>query len=304
MAMRPPSARGVKRRSVWGRLIFWVYFPALFLVAAFLILLWKSGQYLVKGGELDHAGWAFVLPGETQACEASDAALALAIDGRIDTLVLVGGRLYKTRWITELSRGYLETQGMPPNRLFEMRVDAGSDFEVARQVLAQARLQQIDTLNLITSNFHARATGYLYRKLAGGLPVIRLYAAETPVFKPSAWWATAQSREIWLREWFRLMQMGLASWTWSPDQRVAEIRNLTPDIWLQSALPKKDPELPPPKEIMVEVPADSSSVESVLDSAARILDSLRQNLPKEAVESEPPNKKAGKEPAKGKKAKK
>jgi hypothetical protein len=260
-----------------GRLVVWVYFPSLFLVAASLVLLWKSGPALVTGIPLDHARWAFVLPGESSECEASDAAAKAMLDNRIDSLVLVGGRIYKTRWITELSRNYLENQGLPSQHLFEMRIDASSTLDAARQVLRLARLQGLDTLDLIVSNYQSRRVNLLYRRLAGASPLVRVYPAQTTAFNPTAWWATASSRSIWFHQWLGLLNAVVTSITLKPDRIVAEVRNLSPDIWLGRELSQTEPVSKVTESLPeIAMPVDTSKALVLLDSATKMLDSLKQ----------------------------
>jgi uncharacterized SAM-binding protein YcdF (DUF218 family) len=272
----------------------WVYFPLLVLVAAFLILLWKSGHALVAGEPLERASWAFVLPGETLDCEATDAAATWVNEGRIDTLVVMGGRTYKTRFTTEWARDYLETKGMPAERLFEMRLDAQSTLDAARQVMRLARLQGLDTLHLIVSNFQSRRMARLYSQLAGGMPIVKVHPVATPTMRPNAWWATPQSQALWIFGW-----MGYAHTWWEtlslqPDRVEAEVRNLTPDIWSAQGLVTPEPEV---EESVVDSMAlqaalDSAKAAELADSASQVLDSLKSLSAPEAKAEEKDSSKA------------
>lgn len=274
MAMRPPSARASKRRSWWGRLLLVFYFVLLLALGLALMLLWKSGHVLVAKQPMEHARWAFVMPGESAECEASDAAVRLMADERVDTLVLVGGRLYKSRWITEVAKRYVESQGAPARRVFEMRVDATSTLDAVRQVMRLARLQNLDTVTFITSSFHSRQVRLYADKLSGGMPAVQVVAAETPVFMPSAWWATSQSKAIWFREWVGLAHAWLTGWGMKPDPLAAEVRNLLPDPWLDEAWVPAQP--PSADTAVLPKPVDTVQTQGLLDSAAKMLDSLRK----------------------------
>lgn len=268
----------------------WVYFPLLVVVAGFLILLWKSGHALIAGSPLERASWAFVLPGETPDCEATDAAAAWIEEGRIDTLVVIGSRTYKTRFTTEWARDYLETQGVPSSRLFEMRVEANSTLDIARQVLRLARLQDIDTLHLIVSSFQSRRMALLYTRLSGGMPVVQVHPVATPSMRPNAWWATAPSQTLWFFGWMGYAHTWWETWRMEPDRIEAEVRNLTPDIWSPTdlALPESEAEAnePLPSQTgpdSLQVAAnDSVNVVAVADSASKVLDSLKAEAKSEA----------------------
>ncbi len=272
--MRPPSARASKRQSWWGRLLLVFYFTLLIALGLALMLLWKSGQVLVAKQPMEHARWAFVMPGESAECEASDAAVKLMADERIDTLVLVGGRLYKTRWITEVAKRYVENEGAPGRLVFEMRVDATSTLDAVRQVVRLARLQNLDTVTFVTSSFHSRQVKLFADKLAGGMPVVQIVAAESPVFMPSAWWATSQSKAIWFREWVGLAHAWLTGMNMKPDPLAAEVRNLLPDPWLDQEFISTKATLP--DTLVLPKSGDSTQAQGLLDSAAKVLDSLRK----------------------------
>ncbi len=284
MAMRPPTPRGSKSRSPWARMLLWIYFPALLLLAGFMVLLWKSGFALIVGKPLEHASWAFVLPGETTDCEASQMAARDFVAGRIDTLVTLGGRSYQTHWMTEWSREYLEGKGVANDRLFEMRLDAVSALDETRQVLRLARLQNIDTLHLITSNFQARRFQRLFQRLSGGLPVIVIHPVTVPSMSPSSWWATPQSQALWVHSWLGTLHAYATTAFIKPDMLVAEVRNLSPDIWTPQELTHS---LPEPTREKSSSSADTSQALGLLDSAARILDSLKGNPASEANDSGP-----------------
>jgi DUF218 domain len=279
MAMRPPTPRGAKRRSLWVRMLLWIYFPALLVLAGLFILLWKSGFGLISGAPLERASWAFVLPGETSDCEATDAAAKAFEEGRIDTLVVLGSRSYKSHWQTEWAREYLERRGLPADRIFEMRLDANSTLDVARQLVRLARLQNLDTLHLIVSNFQSRRMQRLYSKLAGGLPIVAVHPIETPSMRASSWWSTPQSQFLWLSSWMGTLHTWAITSNLKADLLEAEVRNLTPDIWTIQDLRMVES----PTEGISKV--DTSLTSGLLDSAARILDSLKGTAASEANDS-------------------
>jgi uncharacterized SAM-binding protein YcdF (DUF218 family) len=151
-----------------------------------------------------HVRWAVLLAGEQKDMERSEAALKLYREGLFDSLILSGPRVFKIHHESEFSREYLVSQGIPADRLFQLPNEALSTSEEAEVVIRQARLLGIDTLLIITVNYHSARAARIYRRLAGGNPVTRVWAGEN-YFEPGAWWASRGTRKAWLIEWLKTL---------------------------------------------------------------------------------------------------
>ena len=186
----------------------WIYFALLLLLLCLSAFLWKSGELLVHADPPGRVRWAAVLSGEGRDMELSESAWGLYQEGLFDSLILMGPRVFKSRYASEFAAGHLETRGFPGDHLFQLRNEALSTLEEAAILIPQARLLGADTLLIITAGFRSARTARIYRKLAGGYPVIRVYAAEAFAFDPRAWWSFGESREIWLIEWISTLRTG------------------------------------------------------------------------------------------------
>ncbi len=198
--VRPP------KRLTGMRAVTWFYFAAVTLAAVVAVCLWRSGTWLVHTDPLPaHVRWAAVLAGEGRDMERSEAAFRLFQDGRFDSLILSGPRTFKTHYESEFSSQLLRAKGFPRDRLFTLPNEATSTAEEAEVLIKQARLLGIDTLLLITSEYHTARARRIYRRFAGGSPVVFVYGAETPDFDPQAWWTSRTSKEIWTIEWVKTL---------------------------------------------------------------------------------------------------
>ncbi len=206
MPLRPRTNPKAKKSSGgWGFRLIIALITLLLLFLLIGILLWKSGNALVHNDAFEHRAWAVVLAGESRNCERSEASVKLFLEGRIDSLILSATPIYKTHYGSEYIREEMIKAGYSRNKLFEFHQDAYSTFEEATLILRQARLMQIDTLLVITSNFHSARSAMIFKKLANGNPVIQLYGAEFSSYEPNAWWSDRNSRKTWLEEWLRFI---------------------------------------------------------------------------------------------------
>ncbi len=216
-------------RPWWAPGIAWLYFAVLFLVLCFTAFLWKSGERLVRSDSFGHVHWALMLAGESNIMDRSKASLTLFQEGRFDSLILSGPRVFRTHHESEFSEEWLLSKGFPKDRVFQLPHDAGSTQEEAEAILPQIRLLGIDTLLVITSNFHTARSARIFQKLAGASPVIKVYAADDPDFDPKAWWSSRISRIIWAVEWLKTLHTGWELLGQKPLATVAESVLLEPN---------------------------------------------------------------------------
>lgn len=226
----------------------WVWFVLAVLLSVGGVCLWRSGRWLVHEDPYSHVKWGLVLAGESRDCERTDAAIRLFQEGRIDTIVLSACRIFKNRYQSEFMVDYAVQQGVPRDRIFEFRQDAYSTQEEARLLVRQFRLQNLDTVLIITSSYHTARTRRIFRKLAQGYPVILVASAEYHLYDPNAWWSNRESRKLWLDEWLKTFFSAYELWRAHPETGKAEYQGLTPDPWsngpgpsLPAASPDKSP---------------------------------------------------------------
>jgi uncharacterized SAM-binding protein YcdF (DUF218 family) len=216
-------------RAWWAPGIAWLYFAILFLLLLFMAFLWKSGQRLVRSDSFGHVRWALVLAGENNNMERSKAALTLFREGRFDSLILSGPAVYRTHHESEFSEEWLLSKGFPKDRIFQFPHNARSTQEEAEVIIPQLRLLRIDTLLLITSNFHTARAARIFERLDGGDPVLKVYSADDPDFDPKAWWTGRESRLIWVTEWLKTLHTAWELMGQKPLTDTSEAVVLEPD---------------------------------------------------------------------------
>ncbi len=231
MPIRPRTPVRSSPSALWRHWSLWVWFAVALVLSVGGVALWKSGRWLIKEDSFEKARWAVVLSGESRDCERSDAAIRLFQDGRLDTLILSGTRLFKNRYQCEFVLDYVAQQGVPRDRVFEFRQDAYSTQEEARLLIRQFHLMDLDTVLIITSTYHTARTRRIFRKLTGGYPVVLVAAAEYHVFDPNAWWSNRESRKIWFGEWVKTLFTWYELMGAPPETGKADFQGLTPDIW-------------------------------------------------------------------------
>jgi len=197
--MRPRSASFYSRKTLWLGAIF-----LLILCAALTV--WRSSNWLIYNDDFEFIAWAVVLDGESRECERTDAAARLYAENKIDTVVLSGVRIFKTRYSSEFMLPRLIAQGISPEHIFELRNDSYSTIEEAALVIQQLRLLNVDTVLIITSNYHSARARMIYNKIGRGNPIIRVHAAEYNAVDVDTWWANRTSLKIYLLEMTKYLQ--------------------------------------------------------------------------------------------------
>lgn len=228
MPIRPRSQPRPRTRLLrhWT---LWAWFALAVALSVGGVGLWRSGRWLVHEDPAARAKWGVVLAGETRDCERTDAAARLVQEGRIDSLILSSTRIFKNRYESEFLLDYLAKQGVPRDRVFEFHQDAYSTQEEARLLVRQFRLQNLDTVLVVTSSFHTARARRIFRKLAQGYPVVLVAAADYHLYDPAAWWSNRESRKIWFYEWMKTLFTAYELWRARPETGKAEYQGLIPD---------------------------------------------------------------------------
>ena len=75
-----------------------------------------------------------------------------------------------------------------------------STLEEARLVLQEVRRMRIQRLLLVTSNYHTRRAGKLFRSVGKDMD-IGVVAAPAVFFAPDSWWRNREGRKYFFMEW-------------------------------------------------------------------------------------------------------
>ena len=177
---------------------------ATILLLAFTHKLWLTelGSFLVSYDKVpEHADLIVVLAGDGTGERILKAA-RLARAG-VAPLVLVSGPndLYGVRE-SALAIDFAVRAGFPREQFHPEDFDANSTREEANFLAGAARQRGARSVIVVTSDFHTRRAGIIFRKALPDRPV-HVVAAPAPPFTPATWWHTRIGRKIFLYEWLK-----------------------------------------------------------------------------------------------------
>ena len=178
----------------------------LVLAVFFYVLAGRTGHWLVQDDPFEHVRWAVILDGQGLDLERNDFAAGLLLDGKADTLIVLGRRVFRDRHAVDFYVPDLLRQGnIDPGRLLVLRHDDPSTIEEAYSLIPALKQRGADTVLLITATPASRRAALLFNHLAQGTP--HFIACDIGYFdyRPDTWIHTRESRKKWLREWAALI---------------------------------------------------------------------------------------------------
>ncbi len=98
-----------------------------------------------------------------------------------------------------------EQLGVPKQAITVLERSAGSTFTEARVVLQYLADRGAESMLLVTSKYHTRRAGAIYRHLAGGAIRVTTRPARYGAFQPGAWWRDRMSVRRLLIEYQKLV---------------------------------------------------------------------------------------------------
>jgi uncharacterized SAM-binding protein YcdF (DUF218 family) len=230
-----------KKEAFFRRMLgFWLLLPGLLILLFLSAFVWKAGNLLVYGDDFEHVEWALVLDGQSRDCERTEAAVDLFVQNKIDTLLLSSVRIFKTRYGSEFLIPDLIKQGLPRDNIFELRHDSYSTLDEAALAIGQFRLLDLDTVLLITSNYHSARTRFIYNSLAKGNPHFLLYPAPYEGYDADAWWASRNGFKTFILEFTKYFasRLEVAHRNFkAPVTSAAQTVQIIPDIGFEDRFP-------------------------------------------------------------------
>jgi uncharacterized SAM-binding protein YcdF (DUF218 family) len=93
-------------------------------------------------------------------------------------------------------------RGYPESYFLNFKNQANSTMDEARAAVPELRRMGVKRVLLVTSNFHTRRSGRIFRAMA---PDITFYvvAADDPYFSAGGWWKTREGRKTFVIEWMK-----------------------------------------------------------------------------------------------------
>jgi uncharacterized SAM-binding protein YcdF (DUF218 family) len=185
-----------------------IRFAGLALVCALLLaaifharILAALGSYLEKDSAPVHADVAFVLGGDGYGHRILKAA-DLVRQGYVPRAMISGPAGNYGYYECDLAIPFAVRAGYPVSYFERFPVDAHSTREESVAAVAAFRKMGLKRVLLVTSNYHTRRTGGLFR---GAAPDIEFTVVGAPdeYFTVNGWWHDREAEKTFLIEWLK-----------------------------------------------------------------------------------------------------
>jgi len=180
-----------------------VYTVLLALLVALTSHLWLAalGRYLVSSEPPVPADIIVVLAGDFSGSRILTAA-ELVRRGIAPKALVSGTSGEYGLHETDLAIPFAVRHGYPESYFIALPNDARSTRDEASDVLAALGKRNAHRIEIVTSDYHTRRAGNIYRTLAPGLD-IHLVAAPDLNFSADGWWKNREGRKTFLLEWMK-----------------------------------------------------------------------------------------------------
>jgi uncharacterized SAM-binding protein YcdF (DUF218 family) len=167
------------------------------------------GDFLVDAGPPVHADIAVVLAGDMWGHRILKAA-QLVQEGFVPKVLVSGPSGNYGQYESDLAVAFAVRHGYPRDWFIPFPLEAASTDEEARIIVPELRRRGVRSLLLVTSDYHTRRAGRIYRRQAPDLK-IRVVSAPDEYFRADGWWRTRQGRKQAFFEWSKTVAgwMGL-----------------------------------------------------------------------------------------------
>jgi len=178
---------------------------ALIAGAAVTHTIWMSalGAYLIRADQPTHADYAVVLAGDFFGHRILEGA-ELVRQGFVRKALISGPSGCYGVAESELAVNFAVKRGYPADYFVPFPHSATSTVEEARVVIPELRRLGAHSFLLVTSNYHTRRAGAIFRKLSDGLEM-RVIAAPDEHFRADSWWHDREAQKILYMEWSKTL---------------------------------------------------------------------------------------------------
>jgi uncharacterized SAM-binding protein YcdF (DUF218 family) len=194
-----------RNRRLWPG-VFILIALALLAVVLHTQILSALGGYLVQADSPQKADAALVLAGDGWGNRIL-AAAELARDGYVPKVLVSGPDGAYGNHECDLAIPFAVKHGYPASYFVHVEHEGRSTLAEAKAVLIEIRRMGVKRLLVVTSNFHTRRSGFIFRKLAPDLTIL-VVAAPDKNFTPDGWWHNREGQKTFLLEW----QKTVANW--------------------------------------------------------------------------------------------
>jgi len=170
-------------------------------VAACAAPLWLPwfGWYLVRSGPPVKADMIVVLAGDQSGQRILEGA-ELAREGYANRVLVSGPGPEYGLYESELAINYAVSHGYPRELFIPFAHTEPSTVREVRAILPVLRRMHVRTIDVVTSSYHTRRAGKVFRRYAPDFDVHMVAAPSFP-FEPGSWWKNREGAKLFAIEW-------------------------------------------------------------------------------------------------------
>lgn len=161
------------------------------------------GSHLVKADAPEKADIGLVLAGDGEGNRILTAA-QLVRQGYISQVLVSGPSGHYGYHECDLAIPFAVKAGYPDSYFLHLESDARSTQEEAREAIARLRQMGVHKVLLVTSDYHTRRAGKIYRNAAPDLQFV-VVSAPDRYFTAGGWWHNRQGEKIAFNEWIKTL---------------------------------------------------------------------------------------------------
>jgi uncharacterized SAM-binding protein YcdF (DUF218 family) len=161
------------------------------------------GSFLVKAAPPEKADIALVLAGDSAGNRILKAA-ELVRQGYVTRILVSGPSGIYGYHECDLAIPFAVKAGYPESYFVHLENDARSTKEEAQDAIARLRQLGVHSILLVTSDYHTRRAGKIYRTAAPDMRFI-VVAAPDVSFTPDGWWHSRQGEKTAFNEWVKTL---------------------------------------------------------------------------------------------------
>lgn len=169
-------------------------------------ILGALGRYLVDAAPPEKADIAVVLAGDAYGHRILTAA-DLVRNGYAPLVLVSGPGGEYDFHECDLAIPFAVKRGYPESYFAHFEHNARSTAEEAEAIVPELRRRNVHKALLVTSNFHTRRAGAIFRRAAPDMTIVTIGAPDE-YFTPGGWWHSREGEKTFLVEW----EKTAASW--------------------------------------------------------------------------------------------
>ncbi len=170
-------------------------------------ILTAFGSYLIQASPPEQADIVVVLAGDSYGNRILTGA-QLVKDGYAPVVLVSGPGGEYDLHECDLAIPFAVKHGYPEASFLHFEHNAHSTREEADDIVPELRRRNVHKVLLVTSNFHTRRAGELFRRAAPELKIITI-AAPDEYFTPDGWWHKREAEKTFLAEWEKTVAVWL-----------------------------------------------------------------------------------------------